>query len=479
MHAIVQRLLVWVFALVLFSASALGQRGEVVSFQLPNGARVIVEPVPQGRAVAMVAHFGVGDMHDPAGASGLSHLVEHLFVTAGAGAAQARTAQELMALYNRQHTAQTAADFTVIGCAFPPQRLEGELADLAARMGALRITDLDLAREKPRMAQELGNMFGGFPGLAALNHARLRVSPGPEGQRRGGIEAEIDAITTDRAIDWHSKYYQPANLVLAVVGPVDPQAVKVLAEKWIGPLKAGEVPPPVRQRAQPRVGGEPEIIEVPALAPELPAAMSAPVASIAYAVPEPGDEGYPAYLVLLGSIMGEARQAGMFRPGALPPPIFVSPLDEPTTFALSRAVAGDPADEFRAMREFLASAVVLDDARLASARSAVVADLGPMLGLSDPPPQLALVNPYPLALAHARRVGTGLDTEALRAAVNALSAAEVSAWGERIFGPKKGAAVVVMPRPAQPAQPATPAEPDQPVPGGGEGQPAPAPAPGG
>ena len=44
-------------------------------------------------------------------------------------------------------------------------------------MGDLRIAAADLDREKPRLLDELSNMFGRFPTLGAVNNARELIRP--------------------------------------------------------------------------------------------------------------------------------------------------------------------------------------------------------------------------------------------------------------------------------------------------------------
>ena len=67
----------------------------------------------------------------------------------------------------------------MIATVFPKRELDHELGDAAARMVALRVTAADLDRERPRLLQEVANMFEGFPALAAMNNARELVRPTP------------------------------------------------------------------------------------------------------------------------------------------------------------------------------------------------------------------------------------------------------------------------------------------------------------
>jgi len=67
------------------------QTGLVETYQLDNGLTVLLRPVPGAEQVAVVTLFDLGGEHDPGGKSGMAHLMEHLYCTAGAsGDARAR-----------------------------------------------------------------------------------------------------------------------------------------------------------------------------------------------------------------------------------------------------------------------------------------------------------------------------------------------------------------------------------------------------
>lgn len=459
---------------------------------LDNGMRIIVaeaarfeDDVDREQSdgiVAMVAHFAVGDAHDPPGASGMSHLVEHLFVTAAAGDAPPRTAMDLMRAYPQGHTAQTSFDYTIIGAMFDAGRLESEITDLASRINDLRITEADLAREKPRMRIELTNMYGGMPQLAAINHARMRLGLLPDGLRRGGIEAEIDAITLDDATNWYGRHYHASNLVIAIVGAVDVDHLRPLIHQYFAPLPAGEPTRHVVSRTEQRAAdgneagdadGAGESGSAPGTAGAAgatgtagaidttttestitmitvdarPGSDETPIATLAFAVPQPGDDRYAAYLAALGAVMLELQTSGRMRGHPYPMPIFVAPHDDPTTLALNRAVEpdADARDVIEAMRTWLTTTTTFDDASLTRVKQFAEFQIGWIAGITDPPPHLRHMNPYPVALAAVRHLHTGVDRDALRSDWRDLTAEEATRTARLIFSPGNSAAVVIQP----------------------------------
>jgi hypothetical protein len=157
-------------------------------------------------STALVVLYSIGNDHDPAGKSGLVHLIEHVYVTAAAGETKARTVEEFGRRYADGANGQTGDRYTVFAAVFPKNDLELELKDAAARMGDLRLSADDLARERPRLLSEVGNMFGDFPMLAALNNARELVRPTAGGGRCGGLPAQVNSCTTDELQSFWNRY---------------------------------------------------------------------------------------------------------------------------------------------------------------------------------------------------------------------------------------------------------------------------------
>ena len=104
---------------------------KVERFQLLNGLSVILRPVPGAKQTALMVLYSLGGDHDPQGRSGLAHLVEHVYVTAAAGAEKARGVDEYVKQYPAGWNAQTGDRYTVIAAVFPAKDVEQELRKAA------------------------------------------------------------------------------------------------------------------------------------------------------------------------------------------------------------------------------------------------------------------------------------------------------------------------------------------------------------
>lgn len=209
--------------------------------RLPNGLTVAVEPMPGVETLAVGLYADVGSRSEPAGLTGLAHMVEHM-VFKGAGARDARQIAEAAEDVGGQLNAWTSRDTTT----FHARLLPGDLAlgvDLIADLVRDATLDGDeLEREKGVVLAELGEARDTpddiiFDHLAAAAYPRQAY-----GRPVLGEEDTIAAIDTAALRCWLTDQYRPAGLTLAAAGKVDEDALLRLAEARFGDL-AGGAPP--------------------------------------------------------------------------------------------------------------------------------------------------------------------------------------------------------------------------------------------
>jgi len=407
-------------------------------FSLDNGLTVRLRPIQGAGDVALLVLFKVGGDHDPRGRSGLAHLVEHLYVTAAAGAAPARTAEAFFRRYRAGCNAQTGDRYTVLAAVFPEGDLDKELTEAAARMGDLRITADDLDREKPRLLDEVSNMFGRIPSLGAVNIAREQIRPSPQGGRKGGLPEHVKAITLDDVRAHWKRYYKPKNAILVLAGDVDEAAARrAVTAHFAGLVPGGEVPKP-GEPGSPQAGAVRELA-VRSLRPQ-----AEPVACLAYTAPEPGSELYAPFLVLVARFWAASAQPGGGG-GTGRPSLYFPLLEDPAVLGVSAmAKPGETAPRAIARLEsFVADTIApqfRDDER-ASARQMFALPLG-----TGEMPDFALAqNPYGAALSLARREQLGIDALELNRAFDALTERDLRRAAGEIFAPARHAGAFISP----------------------------------
>ena len=407
-------------------------------FALDNGLKVSIRTVPGTGSVALLVLFKIGGDHDPRGQSGLAHLVEHLYVTAAAGADPARAAEAFFQRYRAGCNAQTGDRYTVFATVFPKQDLEQEMKEAAARMGDLRITAADLEREKPRLLDEVSNMFGRFPTLGAVNIARELIQPTPEGGRKGGLPEHLKAITLDDVRAHWKRYYKPKNAILVLVGALDELEARQALTAHFARLAPGE------QVSKPGEPGSPNAGAVRELAVRSSKPQAAPVACLAYATPEPGSELYAPFLVLVARLWAASTQPGDGG-GTCRPSVYFPLLEDPAVLGVSTAAKpGETATRAIARLEsFVADTMApqLRDDERASARQMFAL----FLGTAEIPDFALAQNLYGTALSLARREQMGIDPLKLNRAFDALSERDLRRAAGEIFAPARHAGAFLSP----------------------------------
>ena len=407
----------------------------VETFHLDNGLTVILRPVAGADQVALVVLHRMGGRHDPEGQSGLAHLLEHCYITAQAGRTPRRNIEQYVALYPAGWNAQTGDDYTVFAGVFPAERLEDELRDAASRLGDLRVDRTDIERERPRVLEELRNMYGGMPQLAAVNLARERVSPTPAGGRKGGLPDAVSSLTAGDLQQRWARFYRANNATLVLAGGFNEATVRQRVAYYFQTLPRGEEPPPAPAPPAPKLPAS-ETLEVEPIQP------AAPVACLAFAAPDPGSDLYAPFLVIVARLWQSAASPS----GPLKPTIYCAPLDDPEVLALSAAVEGLAPDQaFAALRSILASALAREfsSADVAAARNS----FGWMLGLADLPDAAIRQNLYGAALSLGRRTQLGIEPDRLARTLETVTADDVRRAAQTLFAEDKCAAVYVKPSP--------------------------------
>ena len=73
--------------------------------------------------------------------------------------------------------------------------------------------------------------------------------------------SDIETLTRAEAEAFFEEYYAPSNLTIAIVGDVDPDQIRELAEKYFGTIPSGPKPDPVETVEPPQLGERRVVVE--------------------------------------------------------------------------------------------------------------------------------------------------------------------------------------------------------------------------
>lgn len=404
-------------------------------FTLDNGLQVWLHPVSRATHAAVVVVFDVGELHDPEGQSGLAHLVEHCYVTCAAGDRPARTYQQWIE-GGRTCNAQTGRDYTVVAEVVPKERVLEALREQADRMGALKITDADLARELPRLAFELSNMFEAFPQLAARNLGAEVVNPSPPGSRKGGVLEQVQQLTAEQVQARWAAVYRPGRARLMVAGAFDDRGVRAVVAERFGAIPGVEVALAARTPAP--VPASMRVVRE--VTPRQPGIAGA--AALVVRAPGPDDPHLAPFMVAMQRLW---QQQWLLRRRDLEAQW--SPLDDPAVAALVTLIApGEaPAAAVARLEKLLADAFAGEVG--AEAREFTRSQFARIYGTGSMPMPHLEQNLYAAAFRHARLLQLGINPGELTRRLNGVVTPTFEAMRAAVFAPEKRATVIVTVKP--------------------------------
>jgi zinc protease len=229
---------------------------EAHEFTLPNGLAVVVVPNHLSPIVVQAVVYKAGAADGLPGKNGIAHFLEHLMFKGTGTLAPGQFSKEVDRRGGTDN-AYTSQDVTVYHQEIAKEHLELIMRMEADRMVDLTLTDAIVLPERDVILQERGERIDNQPGARLgeavdaalyLNHPyRLPVI---------GWRHEIEAYTTEDALAFYERFYEPGNAVLVVGGDVTVEEVRRLAEKHFGPIPKGEAiararlqePPPTAPR---------------------------------------------------------------------------------------------------------------------------------------------------------------------------------------------------------------------------------------
>lgn len=218
---------------------------------LKNGLRVIVVQRHEEPLVDVQLLIKTGGEADPANEAGLADVTASLLTKGTKTRSAVEIARDIEALGANLDSGAMwdASTVSVNGMSSNLPKALGIMSDVVLHpvfapdeLERLRKQDIDALQEA--MAD---------PGeVARFVAARVLFDSTPYGHNLGGTPQSLQRIKRDDVVDFHQRYYQPANAVLVFGGDVTPERAFALAEEFFGSWpRGGEAILPVQSAAAP------------------------------------------------------------------------------------------------------------------------------------------------------------------------------------------------------------------------------------
>ncbi len=209
--------------------------------QLPNGARIVFDTMPNLRTSAVGVFLAAGARHESDDRNGLAHFLEHMAFKSAAGR-NAREIAEAVEARGGVMNASTGYELTnyFVRCLSPdaPEMLD---VALALAFGPDHPTD-EIEREKGVVRQEIGEAAD-QPDDLVFELAQVASYPGhPLGRPILGTEQTLDSIRREDLFGFGASNYSPQRTVVSVAGAFDRDAVLGVVNKWLATHKGVAAP---------------------------------------------------------------------------------------------------------------------------------------------------------------------------------------------------------------------------------------------
>ncbi|MBW4889910.1 insulinase family protein [Mucilaginibacter sp. HMF5004] len=208
-------------------------------FTLDNGLRVIVNEDKATPMAVLNILYDVGARDEDPGQTGFAHLFEHLMF---GGSVNIPSYDEPLQRVGGENNAFTSNDITNYYITLPAVNLETAFWLESDRMLSLAFSEKSLEVQRNVVMEEFKQRYLNQPyGDVWLNLRPMVYKTHP--YRWATIGKELSHIENAQIGDvkaFFKKHYNPQNAIMVVGGDVDTEQVKMLAEKWFGPIPAGE-----------------------------------------------------------------------------------------------------------------------------------------------------------------------------------------------------------------------------------------------
>ena len=190
---------------------------------LPNGMRVVIIQNTLAPVVTVEANFMVGGDETPDGFPGMAHAQEHMAFRGCKGMTADQTAA-IFALMGGDNNADTQQNITQYFETVPSADVDVALEAQAACMRGIDDSQAEWDQERGAIEQEVSRDLSNptYKFVARLNQDLFAGTPYAHDAL--GTRPSFDKTTGAMLKEFDGKWYSPSNMILVIVGDIDPAA---------------------------------------------------------------------------------------------------------------------------------------------------------------------------------------------------------------------------------------------------------------
>ncbi len=204
---------------------------------LENGMRLIIQEQRASDIVALHLWVGVGGRDESPVELGFSHFVEHMLFKGTETLGSGFVDREIEAVGGRTNGG-TSLDYTFYYMLLPARQAPRGVEVLADVAFNAAFVPRELERERRVIFEEV-RLGEDNPRSSLVRQLYAQVYPGhPYGRPVLGDEAAMRAATREALRRYYKRHYVPDNMVLVVIGAVDPAEIRAAVARSFGKVPA-------------------------------------------------------------------------------------------------------------------------------------------------------------------------------------------------------------------------------------------------
>jgi zinc protease len=271
-----------------------------------NGLTVLLVPDHSAPVVTFEVTYEVGSRNEVTGATGATHILEHLMFKGSEAFndPKGNSIKQFLERVGGEFNASTSFDRTNYFATIGRESLEGYIAIEADRMRRLWLHESDRQAEMTvvRNEYERGKNDPENVLLEEVNAAAYVALP--YHHPTIGWKSDIEHVPILKLREFYDTFYWPNNATLTVVGDIDTEPVLGLIKKYYGVYPRSPAPIPAIYTEEPAQSGERRVVV------KRPGELGSII--VAHKVPN-GRDADQAPLEMLDAILSSGKNARLYR----------------------------------------------------------------------------------------------------------------------------------------------------------------------
>jgi zinc protease len=223
---------------------------------LPNGLTLIVKPNSANEVVAVDVFLKSGPLYETPDQRGISSLTQRVLIRGSATRSAREIAVETESV-GAELTAGVGNEYGYVSLSTTRAGLDKGLEVLLDVLQHPSFTESELEKERQMLVEMLAAREDRPFEAAYTGFINLFYAGHPFGTRTGDLIRTVGNLTKADLESWYKKVYVPNNMVVSIVGKVNPAAVGKLIKNSLGKLSKGVIlqmtAPAVKPAPQDRV----------------------------------------------------------------------------------------------------------------------------------------------------------------------------------------------------------------------------------